>query len=132
MGSIYRAVGMRPGLALHITDIHGNSLERTFLATSPPALSAPSCCVFQALHPFLSHSMAAPLCMHLQKLFFLLLSQRCRSSLVPWQRVPVDRKVGSHDVSPLHRLWSGDPGCAPPCAELPQRWLNFTGGALKG
>lgn len=36
---------MCPGLALHVADVHGNSLERTFLATFPPAPSAPSYCV---------------------------------------------------------------------------------------
>lgn len=51
---------MCSSLALHITDIHRNSLGKTFSATSPAA--------FCSSHPFLGHPMATLLCLHLQKL----------------------------------------------------------------
>lgn len=63
-------MGARPGSALHVTDVYGNSLERTFLATSPPAPSAPSRLCSAALHPFLGHLTAAPLHLYFRKFAF--------------------------------------------------------------
>lgn len=48
MRSVHGAVGTCPSLALHIADVHGNSLERTFLAISPPALPVPNCCLLNS------------------------------------------------------------------------------------
>lgn len=112
MRSVHRAVGTCPTLAFHIADVHGNSLERTSLATSP-ALPAPNCCMFSSpslpwpphscfpLHPHAE--IAAPCCFS---------SARDADLLWSLGRGPWGLKVRSCAVSPPHRLWLGKPRAA--------------------
>lgn len=87
-----------------------------------------------ALHPFLGHPTAAPLCIHVQKLLPTAASPPPGLQILSgpltegsWALQERSCAVSPPAVSPPHRLWLGDPS-----AQLPQRWLSFTGEALKG
>lgn len=80
MRSAHGAVGTCPSLALHIADVPGNSLERTFLATSPPALPVPNCCMLQLSSPSLPTPQLLPCASGCRNCSCPLLG--CRSSLV--------------------------------------------------
>lgn len=129
MRSVHRAAGTCPSLALHVADVYGNSLERTFLASSPPAPPAPNCCMVAALHPFLGHPTAAPLCIHEQKLLPTAASPLPGMQIFsgPVAEGPWGLEARGCAMSSPHGLWLRNPG-----AELPQRCLSFTGEALKG
>ena len=66
MGSVHRAVGICPGLALQVADV--KLPRKDFLGHFSSCTVCPKLLRFAALHPFLGHPTAAPLHMHLQKL----------------------------------------------------------------
>lgn len=102
-----RSVGTCPSLALHIADVHGNSLERTFLATSPPALPVPNCCMLQLSMPSLPTPQLLPCASRGRNCSCPLLGMQILSG--PWAEGPWGLRVRSCAVSPPHRLGLGTP-----------------------